>query len=198
MIIPIECWGKAEITVESARDEDVDLIKKMLKGPERVALDLHVGEVYEVDFGGEQDIGEKGFALKPGECVRIEVDEKIKTPKNVFGQVCSKTSQAANGLLVANLKVDPNFEGQIKPTVFNAGKKAVRIERGLLLGSVWFGIVDPEPKNAPARNPLTKHRAMETTGPSVRDLLASGLQNFATSAVAVSAVLGAAHLLGLI
>jgi dUTPase len=196
MIIPIEHWEDVGIVVKGARAPEANPIKTVLESKERVALDLHVGSSYELDFSGERPIGD-GFNLRPGECVRIEVDEDIKTPENVFGQVCSKSSQSADGLLVANLKIDPHFEGQIMPTVFNAGRKPVRITPGLLLGSVWFGIVAPAPVNPPPRNPLQKRR-LELAKRGPRELLTFGLPYIITGAVTMVATLGAALLLQLV
>lgn len=154
MILPVEHWREAGIKVSSARSPQADPIGDLLRGSERVALDLHVGADYQVDFAGWHAIDEKkGFNLMPGECVRIRVDERIETPWNVFGQICSKTSQSADGLLVANLKVDPNFAGLLEPTVLNAGRKPVKVTQGLLFASVWFGTLDPAPDDPPRRGP---------------------------------------------
>jgi hypothetical protein len=154
LIIPVERWKETGIKVSSTRNPQADPIADLLSGPERIALDLHVGGDYRIDFKEWHAIDEEdGFNLMPGQCVRIRVDENIETPVSVFGQICSKTSQSADGLLVANLKVDPNFAGSLEPTVFNAGRKPVKIVQGLLFASIWFGRLDAALPDAPRRGP---------------------------------------------
>jgi deoxycytidine triphosphate deaminase len=197
MIIPIEHWEDFDISVKSARSRDTDPIKKLFEedSPERVALNLHVGSVYTADFATWTDIDD-GFTLQPGQCVRIEVDEKIKTPDSVFGQVCSKTSQSADGLFVANLKVDPNFEGQITPTVFNAGDEPVRLTQGLVFSCVWFGTLDPVPKDPPHRNAEQK-RTVQIARRSAGDIFDAARPHLLTGTVTMLATLVAALLLKL-
>ena len=111
-MIPLECWKDERIEVTSESGCRQDPIAASEQSKERVALDLHVGDDYQVDF---QD---KWLAmpvvLRPNDCIRIRIDESISTPDHVFGQVCSKGGTSAEGLLVANQKVDPNFHGRLE------------------------------------------------------------------------------------
>jgi deoxycytidine triphosphate deaminase len=188
MIVPLEHWKVLGIKVVSTLTPSVDPLEEALKSLERVALDLHVGSAYDTDFTRWIAIKD-GINLEPGQCIRVEVDEKIETPDNVFGQVCSKTSQTADGLFAANLKVDPNFQGQITPTLFNAGKKPVRITQGLLFASVWFGTIDPVPVKPPRRDAHQKRtvelarRGPRETLVAVRPYLLTGIATIVTALV---------------
>lgn len=49
------------------------------------------------------------FVLRPNECVILETREHITTGPQVLGFICSRASLASQGLIVSNLKVDPNY-----------------------------------------------------------------------------------------
>jgi deoxycytidine triphosphate deaminase len=144
MIIPLRHWDDEEIVIRSSSDSTHDPVDHMLThSDERVALDLHVGSSYQLDFHSWRALHDK-MTLRPNACIRVLVDEIVETPPGVFGQICSKGAPSAEGLLVANQKVDPNFGGQLKLAVFNAGSEPVTVKRGAVFASLWFGRIDPK------------------------------------------------------
>jgi hypothetical protein len=155
-MIPLERWEDEKIKVASHSGRRGDPVAASEGSDERVALDLHVGDDYQEDF---QDVWLAMPAiLRPNDCVRIRVDESISTPDHVFGQVCSKGGTSAEGLLVANQKVDPNFHGRLELAVFNAGKRSVKVDKDLVFASLWFSRLDSSlthdpPSREPARPP---------------------------------------------
>lgn len=149
-MIPLERWEDEKIKITS-HSERRDPVAASEGSDERVALDLHVGDDYQEDF---QDVWlAMPTTLRPNDCVRIRVDESISTPDHVFGQVCSKGGTSAEGLLVANQKVDPNFHGRLELAVFNAGKRSVKVDKDLVFASLWFSRLDSPLTDAPPREP---------------------------------------------
>jgi dUTPase len=152
MILQLSEWSNSGIVV-AVPGNTPDVISQTLnESGERVALDLHVGRTFERDHKWIQM--PKRLILRPHECIRIRVQELIKTPNSVFGAICSRASLTAEGLLVSNIKVDPNFVGYLEVAVFNAGTRAIGIERGKAFASVWFGVLaTPIPEGETPRVP---------------------------------------------
>jgi len=131
---------------------------------EKVVRDLHAGEGYRKPGDANRyELVEKVY-VHPNDCLLIETEEELTVPQDVFGQVCSRASLTAEGVLVANLKIDPKFSGKLTITVINVGRRYLRIERGMAFCSVFFQTLGgPVGDTAPARKPpdarlLTSHR----------------------------------------
>jgi hypothetical protein len=152
MILPLQAWNENGIQVVRA-GVDGDPVRHQLDNtPERVALDLHIGRDYQIDFNAWKLMPAE-VVLEPNDCRRFRVEETITTSTAVFGQICSKGGYTSEGLLVANQKVDPNFDGRLELAVFNAGNTPVAVKRGMPFACLWFGLVDPPPSDAPRRHP---------------------------------------------
>jgi deoxycytidine triphosphate deaminase len=152
-MIPLEDWQKTGIKVTSQSKRVADPVDDALKNStERVALDLRVGDNYQVEFH-EWIKTPDVLVLRPNDCFRIRVDENIEAPNSVFGEVCSKGARSAEGLLVANQKVDPCFSGLLELAVYNAGRRSVTIKKGQVFAGVWFSRLDPVPQDTPQRHP---------------------------------------------
>jgi dCTP deaminase-like protein len=189
MVIPLEQWGGMGVIVTRNGGSEKDVIDRMLsETQERVALDLHVGDAYQVDNRDWIAIKDDELVLRPNECVRILVEEEIITPKTVFGQVCSKGDLTPEGVLVANQKVDPNFHGQLELTVFNAASTTVKLERGMAFASMWLGELTHELDDAPVRLP-SPTRGVEKGGfrDALRDARPFVITGFVTLAATVLA-----------
>jgi deoxycytidine triphosphate deaminase len=185
-MIPLKCWTSAEIEVTSHSERTQSPVNDMLEhSDERVALDLHVGDDYQVDFHDRWLA--MPAVLRPNDCVRIRVDEDISTPLGVFGQVCSKGGPSSEGLLVANQKVDPNFSGRLELSVFNAGNRSVMVEKGLVFASLWFDRLDPPltdgPKRQPARAPGLTRRDWRERWHAARPHAITGIISVASVAL---------------
>ena len=59
-----------------------------------------------------------------------------------MGFICSRASLASKGLIVSNLKVDPNYSDTLYITVFNAGTGSIPLEPSAPFCAVVFGQTD--------------------------------------------------------
>ena len=159
-------------------------------GKEQVCYDLHVGE--SIKFPGDETRHStpKKIRLKPNDCVRIETREVLRVPSTVFGVVCSRASLTAEGLVVANLKIDPLFQGKLVVTVYNTSKNIILINGELPFCSVFFQMLEnPVPGDSPIRTPpdskiMTGNRKVEgliRSLPFVATFIASVLAPIITS-----------------
>jgi deoxycytidine triphosphate deaminase len=142
LILRLDQWETAGITITTGPSVDgVTPIARALNDThERVVLDLHVGEAFERDhkYISMPDT----LVIRPGESVRLRTMERLSTPREVFGVVCSRASLAAQGLYVSNIKVDPCFSGQLEVAVFNGGGRPIRVKREMAFASVFFALLD--------------------------------------------------------
>lgn len=109
---------------------------------EHVAYDLRVGKIYqEPGDANLYQILDK-YILRTGRCILVTTQETITVPENVFGQLYSKGSLSALGLMVGNTKVDPLFSGQLNIAVFNAGDRPISIVPEMRFCSIIFGMLE--------------------------------------------------------
>ena len=121
---------------------------------ERISLDLHVGKSVKYPGNEQMHSTPKQINLGPNGCIRIETREYFRLPGNVFGQVCSRASLTAEGLVVANLKVDPKFHGRLDVTVFNTSKNCICIDPTLPFCCIFFQTLErPLSDELPERVP---------------------------------------------
>jgi deoxycytidine triphosphate deaminase len=121
---------------------------------ERIVYDLHVGLSYRRPGDANRRVIRKVITLRPNDCVRIDTEEELRIPLGVFGQTCSRASLTAEGLVVANLKIDPNFQGSLNVTAFNTSKRSISISPGKPFCSIFFFTLEsPLEAGAPARVP---------------------------------------------
>jgi len=152
MILPLKDWKPNGILVTVPGVSNDVVAEALGTSGERVALDLHVGRTFERNHKWIEM--PECLILRPNECIRIRVRELIQTPRAVFGGVCSRASLTAEGLLVSNIKVDPNFVGYLEIAVFNAGDHSISLMKGKAFASVWFGaLTSPIPDGEPPRVP---------------------------------------------
>ena len=59
-----------------------------------------------------------------------------------MGFICSRASLASKGLIVSNLKVDPNYSDTLYITVFNSGTGSIPLEPRNPFCAVVFGQTD--------------------------------------------------------
>lgn len=138
MIIPVAQWEASGIEVFH-NDADTAVGVGDI-GEERVVLDLHVGNAY-YDPGprAARTIGPgQSLKLPPGKTIRIRTRQRFTIADGVFGQVCSRSSLTANGLIVAPIKVDPMFTGHLQVTVFNASGSTVSVPTEDGFCSIFF------------------------------------------------------------
>jgi len=145
MIILRRDYGLHRIRIDPAappRDEDV------------ASYDLRVGAIY-CEPGNAQRLTfpGAGLTLRRNSCLAIETEEELTVPDGIFGQLCSRGSLSARGLIVANTKVDPQFRGRMLVTVFNAGTKPIRLQKGECIFSVFFQLLERPSNRTQPRDP---------------------------------------------
>jgi deoxycytidine triphosphate deaminase len=96
------------------------------------SYDLRVGEKYRDhrnDDSGETVV-ENGFIdLPAGVSIIIQTQEVVVLPKCRFGHIVPKVKLLQQGLANTPTKVDPGFDGHLLITVFNHGKRTLKLAR---------------------------------------------------------------------
>jgi dCTP deaminase len=96
-----------------------------------LCYDLRVGQSY-------RDHREKGsfslalgeeITLLPGAAVIIRTEESVHLPRAMFGYIVPKVKMLERGLSNTVSKVDPGYPGRLSVTLFNLGKRKVRVKR---------------------------------------------------------------------
>ena len=105
---------------------------------EQICYDLHVGDSVKRPGDDTRRATPRPIRLKPNDCVRIETREELAVPNNVFGTICSRASLTAEGLVAANLKIDPKFHGKLFVTVYNTSRNINAINPDLPFCSIFF------------------------------------------------------------
>ena len=87
---------------------------------------------------GKWSLGEREtIELPPGAAVIIRTREWVHFSKSTFGHVVPKVSLLQQGLSNTASKVDPGYSGFLLITVFNLGKRTVRLEAGTPFCSLY-------------------------------------------------------------
>src|SRR6266478_5025281 len=123
------------------------------------SLDLTVGLVFEPcrEDQNKQDlpVGETRYVLKPGHTAIVLTREELKMPNNLLaiGFPPSKVV-SVNGILMTNPgQVDPGYEGRLRFTVINMGRK----DFVLTEGDVIVSLILMELKSTSQSDWLTRH-----------------------------------------
>ncbi|MCK4446364.1 MAG: hypothetical protein KAW56_04710 [Candidatus Marinimicrobia bacterium] len=97
-----------------------------------VSYDLRVGNEYRDHRNiGKNNLQEGDFIeFLPGSAVIIETEEFVHFPNSAFGYIVPKVSLLQKGISNTPSKVDPGYKGKLLITVFNLGKKNVKLKRG--------------------------------------------------------------------
>jgi len=163
-------------------------------GKEQICYDLHVGQSVKRPGDETRRATPNKIRLKPNDCIRIETQEEFSLPNNVFGTVCSRASLTAEGLVAANLKIDPKFNGKLFVTVYNTSRNINTINIDLPFCSVFFQTLEsPVSDTAPVRHPPDPKII---TGPHIVEALLRALPFIVTFIASVAASLVAAYLFG--
>ncbi len=94
--------------------------------------DLRVGNEYK----GHKDANKtelrdgEEIRLDSGAAVIIETMEVVQFPKSRFGHIVPKVGLLQNGISNTSSKIDPGYNGHLLVTVFNLGKKTVKLKKG--------------------------------------------------------------------
>jgi deoxycytidine triphosphate deaminase len=125
---------------------------------EQVVVDLHVEQVYHEAGDSTMQALSKSIVLHPNECIVLKTKEELEIPGDIFGFLCSRGSLSSRGLLVANTKVDPCFNGALMIPVFNASSYDIEIQKNDAFCSIFFlKMEEPVSPDARKRSPIALH-----------------------------------------
>ena len=153
MMIRASEWKDHQIDISNI-SPDGRLTSINLSSHNNIGLDLTIKGIDVRDGASAFHRIEKEYALKPTGCVVLETAEHVKTGNKVFGFIFSRASLAARGLIVSNLKIDPNYNDSLYITVFNAGTQTIFLKVGDPFCALAFSS-NEEPCSGEARRPDT-------------------------------------------
>lgn len=154
--------------------------------PERLdhaSYRLRVGPEVYVSPTGEPDdprnkpksslVQDQGFTVPAGQFGFILTEETIRVPVGAIAFISIRAGYKFRGLVnVSGFHVDPNYEGRLIFSVFNAGPGPVHLSRGEPCFLIWYADLD-QPTEVKLRKGYTSIPS-QLTGP-----IAGGLQSFA-------------------
>ncbi|HEV2605645.1 MAG TPA: deoxycytidine triphosphate deaminase [Microvirga sp.] len=172
-------WGGERLKAElGALVDDYDVARI-----DRASYRLRVGaEVYVSPTGEPDDPRNKpktqlkagqGFTIPAGQFGFILTEERIRVPVGAIAFISIRAGYKFRGLVnVSGFHVDPNYEGRLIFSVFNAGPGPVHLSRGEACFLIWYADLD-QPSDLEKRIGFDSIPS-ELTGP-----IAGGLQSFA-------------------
>lgn len=121
---------------------------------EQVSIDLRVGELFQ--RSGEPDWLHvpPELEIHPGSAVLIQTAESIRMPNDAFGLLATKGSVGAKGIVTANTKLDPLFDGTLNIPVFNVSGRMVKLKKGQAFCSISFWTTEAPIVGNVARNAI--------------------------------------------
>jgi dCTP deaminase len=151
---------------------------------DRASYRLRIGPEVYVSPTGEPDdprnkpktqLGEKqGFTVPAGQFGFILTEETVKVPSKAIAFISMRAGYKFRGLVnVSGFHVDPNYEGRLVFSIFNAGPGPVHLSRGEECFLIFYADLD-QPKEIPVKNGYDSIPS-NLTGP-----IAGGLQSFAS------------------
>jgi dCTP deaminase len=116
----------------------------------------------------------QGFTVPAGQFGFILTEEKITVPSTAIAFISMRAGYKFRGLVnVSGFHVDPNYEGRLVFSIFNAGPGPVHLSRGEECFLIFYADLD-QPKELPVKKGYDSIPS-DLTGP-----IADGLQSFAS------------------
>src|SRR2546426_12230322 len=147
MVLRLSDWNehKIEVCREIRKQDGSKTVEKIepfdASREEQVVLDLHVGyDIRQPDNDDPVAIG-SDLEISPHECLRIDTEEVIALPSNVFGVLSCRYSISARGLWIANAKIDPNFRGALRVTVMNSTNRRITLKAREAFCSIYLHLL---------------------------------------------------------
>lgn len=128
---------KQEFQQEGGLEGEVILIQNLDRSQiintqsSNASYDLRIGNEYKGhDDANKRDLlDEEEIRLDPNSAVIIETMEVVSFPKSRFGHIVPKVSLLQHGISNTSSKIDPGYNGHLLITVFNLGKKTIRLKK---------------------------------------------------------------------
>lgn len=105
---------------------------------EQVSVDLTVGSLYQRSGDPDWLHVNEVLTIYPGSCVVVRTAETVKMPNNAFGLLATKGTIGAKGIVTANTKLDPLFDGNLNIPIFNVSGRKVELKKGQRFCSLSF------------------------------------------------------------
>jgi dCTP deaminase len=150
---------------------------------DRAAYQLRVGpEIYVSPTGEPGDprnkpktqlVEKEGFTIPAGQFGFILTEESVQVPMEAIAFISIRANYKFRGLVnVSGFHVDPNYEGRLLFSVFNAGPGPVHLSRGESCFLIWYADLD-RPSH------LDKKIGFDSIPSNLIGPIASGVQSFA-------------------
>lgn len=113
----------------------------------QAAYELSLGDqVYRTDSPSKKreilTTTDSQIIINPGQFALLITEETIKMPNNFLAFISIKFNQKIKGLVnVSGFHIDPNFEGKIIFSVYNAGPSAIIMDKGKPYFLIWFSSI---------------------------------------------------------
>lgn len=156
---------------------------------EQVSVDLTVGTLYQRSGDPDWLHVNEALIIHPGTCLIIQTAESIKMPNNAFGLLATKGSVGAKGVITANTKLDPLFDGNLNIPVFNVGDRKIELRKGQPYCSISFWTTESPVIGNTTRNAI---KAQPRTTSKLKDFLDRNAAHIITAAVSLIGAIGAA------
>jgi dCTP deaminase len=116
----------------------------------------------------------EGFTIPAGQFGFILTEETVQVPMEAMAFISIRAGYKFRGLVnVSGFHIDPNYEGQLLFSVFNAGPGPIHLSQGEPCFLIWYADLD-KPSVVPKRKGYDSIPS-DLTGP-----LASGVESFAS------------------
>ncbi len=148
-----------------------------------VSYDLQVGGQYRDhrnDGGTGLEDGDE-LVLYPSGAVIVQTEEHFHMPTCRFGHIVPKVRLLQQGISNTSSKVDPGYDGRLLVTVFNLGKRTVRLRRGqafcalyildIMAGAQPYGKPSQQIESAPRTRRLQRVRDLIDSNPTAVGLI---------------------------
>lgn len=156
---------------------------------EQVSVDLTIGALYQQSGDPDWLHITETLTVHPGTCLVIQTSEVVKMPNNAFGLLASKGTMGAKGLVTANTKLDPLFDGHLNIPVFNVSGRKIELKRGQSFCSLSFWETEAPIVGTATRNAI---KVQPRTVSKARDFLERNAAHIITATLSFAGAIAAA------
>jgi dCTP deaminase len=115
----------------------------------------------------------QGFTIPAGQFGFILTEERVRIPMEALAFISIRAGYKFRGLVnVSGFHVDPNYEGRLIFSVFNAGPGPVHLSRGEPCFLIWYADLD-----RPSQ--VEKRQGYDSIPSELTGRIAGGIQSFA-------------------
>lgn len=140
-VIPLIIEGADRTIVTSQEDfdtngtalliQEIDMAQFQDATNTNTCYDLRIGSHYRDHRDAEpSSLNDDSYIeIYPGEAFIVETEEAVHFPKSFFGYILPKVTKLQDGISNTSSKVDPGYHGTLLVTIFNLGKKTIKLKR---------------------------------------------------------------------